>query len=104
MAVADPNSCSTGAEVHLIGDPTNASYADSLTFAVCEALGRLDIVINCAGFITRGSATEISDDDWILSVGVNVEAPFRNCRVSIPIMEAYGGGAIVKIVHHKLPV
>jgi len=45
--------------------------------------------------ITRGAVTETSDDDWRLSLGVNVEAPFRICRAAIPVLAAGGGGAIV---------
>lgn len=65
--------------------------------AAQAALGRLDIVINNAGVITRGSVVEATDADWTLSVGVNVEAPFRICRAAIPILAAAGGGAIVNI-------
>jgi NAD(P)-dependent dehydrogenase (short-subunit alcohol dehydrogenase family) len=35
--------------------------------------------------------------DLALSVGVNVEAPFRVCRSAIPILAAAGGGAIVNV-------
>jgi 2-keto-3-deoxy-L-fuconate dehydrogenase len=49
------------------------------------------------GVIARGSVVEATDADWTLSVGVNVEAPFRICRAAIPILAAAGGGAIVNI-------
>ena len=65
--------------------------------AASDALGGLDIVINNAGVIARGPVTETDDAEWELSVGVNVEAPFRICRSAIPIMAARGGGAIVNI-------
>src|SRR5699024_4525061 len=55
----------------------------------------LDIVVNNAGVITRGPITETSDADWTLSVGVNVEAPFRICRAAIPLLAAAGGGVII---------
>ena len=51
--------------------------ADGLPDAAHAALGRLDIVINNAGVIARGTVVEMTDPDWTLSVGVNVEAPFR---------------------------
>ena len=95
VAVADRDVSGIAAEAHLPGDLLNLTYADSLPQAATDALGGLNILINNAGVITRGSVTETSDADWTLSVGVNVEAPFRICRAAIPIMAAAGGGAIV---------
>ena len=82
---------------HLPGDLLDASYADSLAAAAFAALGGLDILVNNAGVITRGSVANTTDADWALSLGVNVEAPFRVCRGAIPIMADRGGGAIVNV-------
>jgi NAD(P)-dependent dehydrogenase (short-subunit alcohol dehydrogenase family) len=60
-----------------------------------EALGGLDILVNNAGIMRRGKVTDSSDEDFDLSVAVNVKAPFTLCRAAIPIMAATGGGAIV---------
>ena len=97
VAVADRDVSGVEADAHLPGDLTDPFYADGLAKAAFEALGRLDIVVNNAGVITRGAVTETTDADWKLSVGVNVEAPFRVCRGAIPILAAAGGGAIVNI-------
>jgi len=43
----------------------------------------------------RGKVTDSSDEDFDISVAVNVKAPFQLCRAAIPIMAAIGGGAIV---------
>jgi NAD(P)-dependent dehydrogenase (short-subunit alcohol dehydrogenase family) len=85
------------ADARLPGDLLDRDYADGLPSAAEQAFGRLDIVVNNAGVITRGTVIETTDADWALSVGVNVEAPFRICRVAIPILAAAGGGAIVNI-------
>ncbi len=95
VAVADRDVAGIVADAHLPGDLLDATYADALPQSAFDALGGLDIVINNAGVITRGSVAETSDQDWSLSLGVNVEAPFRICRAAIPIMAAAGGGAIV---------
>ena len=95
VAVADRDVSGVEAEAHLPGDLLDPAYADGLPQAAADALGGLDILVNNAGVITRGPVTETSDADWSLSVGVNVEAPFRVCRAAIPIMAAAGGGAIV---------
>jgi NAD(P)-dependent dehydrogenase (short-subunit alcohol dehydrogenase family) len=95
VAVADRDVSTVEADAHLPGDLLDAAYADGLPAAVVAILGRLDIVVNNAGVIARGPVTETSDADWDLSVGVNVQAPFRISRAAIPIMAAAGGGAIV---------
>ena len=95
VAVADRDVEAIEAEARLSGDLMDASYADGLPQAVVETLGGLDIVVNNAGVIARGNVVDTSDDDWKISLGVNVEAPFRICRAAIPIMAASGGGAIV---------
>lgn len=97
VAVADRDTAGIEAEAHLDGNLLEAGYADGLAAAAARALGRLDIVVNNAGVITRGTVTETGDDDWDLSVGVNVQAPFRISRAAIPIMAGQGGGAIVNV-------
>ncbi len=95
LAVADRDTSGIEAEAHLPGNLLDGSYADGLPAAAAAALGGLDIVVNNAGVITRGKVTETSDADWSLSLGVNVEAPFRISRAAIPLLAARGGGAIV---------
>jgi 2-keto-3-deoxy-L-fuconate dehydrogenase len=97
VAVADRDVGGIEADAHLPGDLLEQGYADGLAQAALDALGSLDIIVNNAGVITRGKVTETSDADWSLSVGVNVEAPFRICRAAIPLMAEAGGGAIVNI-------
>lgn len=95
VAVADRDTHGIDADAHLPGDLTDAAYADGLAQSSHDAMGKLDIVINNAGIITRGDVTQTTDDDFALSMAVNVEAPFRVCRAAIPIMAKNGGGAIV---------
>lgn len=97
VAVSDRDVTGIAAEAHLPGDLCDPGFADGLARAARDALGGLDIVVNNAGVITRGPVTESSDADWALSIGVNVEAPFRICRAAIPLMAEAGGGNIVNI-------
>ena len=82
-----------GADIN--GDLMDAGFCDVLPRQIHEQTGRLDILVNNTGIITRGKITEASDDDLRRSLAINVEAPFRLCRAAIPLMAAQGGGAIV---------
>ena len=93
---ADMTSDNFEADVALCGDLTDATYSDGLPACAADALGGLDILVNNAGIMRRGPITSATDDDFRLSVAVNVEAPFRLCRAAVPVMQS-AGGAIVNI-------
>ena len=79
------------------GDLLDQSYCDNLITEVQTKLGTVGILINNAGFMSRGDITQTSDEDYELSMKINVEAPFRLIRASIPLMVESGGGSIVNI-------
>ncbi|MFK7940053.1 MAG: SDR family NAD(P)-dependent oxidoreductase [Roseovarius sp.] len=95
VAVSDRDTSAVEAEAHLDGDLLDPAFCDSLPGRAAAALGQLDLVFNNAGVITRGDITTATDADYALTMGVNVEAPFRICRAAIPLMTETGGGAIV---------
>jgi len=97
VVAADREVSTIEADARLPGDLLDRDYADGLPSAAERAFGRLDIVVNNAGVIARGTVIETTDAAWAQSVGVNVEAPFRVCRSAIPILAAAGGGAIVNV-------
>lgn len=95
VAVTDRDTSGLSGVTHLDGDLLDADFCDALPGLAAQALGGLDILCNNAGVITRGKITDTTDADYALTMGVNVEAPFRLCRATIPIMADAGGGAIV---------
>lgn len=61
-----------------------------------EELGRLDALCNVAGVMLPGPTAEITDEEWDLTMAVNLEAPFFLIRAAIPhLLEAKG--AIVNV-------
>ncbi|MEI4195932.1 SDR family NAD(P)-dependent oxidoreductase [Roseovarius sp. E0-M6] len=97
VVATDRDSSRTDAEAHLDGDLLDPGFCDGLPGAARTALGGLDLLVNNAGVITRGDITTVTDEDYALTMGVNVDAPFRLCRAAIPIMATGGGGAIVNV-------
>ena len=97
VAVADRVLDDIEADIRLPGDLTDGDYCDQLPAAAAQALGGLDILVNNAGVMRRGKVTSTSDEDFRLSLAVNVEAPFRLCRAAIPIMAKVKRSAIVNM-------
>ena len=92
IAATDLNVDHLDAKVRFNGNLLDKNFCDELPKRAYEALGGLDILINNAGVIRRGKITESSDEDLEVSIKVNVEAPFRLCRASIPLLNQGGGG------------
>lgn len=81
--------------ITLAGNLMDGDYCQRLVDAAVQETGRLDIVVNNAGCMHRGTVLETTDDMWDLSIGINVTAVFKLCRAAITQMKVQGGGAIV---------
>ncbi len=55
----------------------------------------IDVVCNNAGINRRGPLMDLTEQDWLLSFKVNLDAIFHMCQAVIPHMQRQGGGAIV---------
>ncbi len=97
VAIADLSLDAAEGEIFIPGNLTDPDYADGLPARAAELLDGLDIIVNNAGLMRRGPITDASDDDFRLSVAVNIEAPFRVCRAGIPLLAKSGNAAIVNI-------
>ncbi len=97
LAVADLDVSSLDADVHLPGDLSDNAYTNSLVEKAAEQLGGLDILVNNAGIMRRGPVTASSDEDFDISMAINVKAPFQLCRQAIPLMEKQNAGVIVNV-------
>ena len=63
-----------------------------------DALGKIDILINCAGI--TGATAPVKDypvDSWLQVMNVNLNGTFYCCREIVPLMIASGYGRIVNI-------
>ena len=64
--------------------------------AIATDLGRLDLLVNCAG--TMGDwpkpATAASDEDWSLVVDTNLRGTFACCRAALPALRQTGGSIV----------
>src|SRR3977135_341480 len=65
--------------------------------AMAKRVGKIDILLNAAGFVHHGTILECSDDDWDFSFDLNVKSMHRTIRAFLPAMLESGHGSIVNI-------
>lgn len=80
---------------YLAGNLREKDYCELLIATAAETFGGVDILLNNAGIIPRGTVEETTDEMWFTAMDVNLNAVFFLCRASVPHMKRRGGGAIV---------
>jgi meso-butanediol dehydrogenase / (S,S)-butanediol dehydrogenase / diacetyl reductase len=70
---------------------------DRLVMETVARLGGLDVLVNNAGILYTATAVETTDEQWLDTMAVNVNAVFYMSRAAIRRMKEHGGGAIVNI-------
>lgn len=61
------------------------------------AVGRVDVLFNCAGFVHDGTVLDCTDAEWDFAFDLNVRSMYRMIRALLPGMLAHGGGSIVNM-------
>ncbi len=62
---------------------------------MAKALGAVDILLNCAGFVHHGSVLDCAEADWDFSMNVNLKSMYLTIRAFLPAMLAGGKGASI---------
>lgn len=87
-----------GAARAVAGDVTRAEDIARAVAAARELGGRLDIVVNNAGWTHRNKPMlEVSEDEFDRIYAINVKSIFLMSRAVIPLMRQSGGGVIINI-------
>ena len=78
-------------------DVTQLSEIQAGLHAANEELGRLDILVACAGGGTVGGTLDVPDAAWEEQIRLKLLGYIRCAREAVPYMRQNGGGAIILI-------
>ena len=89
---------------HITADVTDGAAVDAAVSQVLEKEGRIDVVINNAGFGISGAVEFTDTDEAKRQFDVNFFGTVRVNRAVLPIMRRQGGGRIINISSVAAPI
>jgi len=88
----------TGKAIAVAGDVTKRADIDKAVEAAVDTFGRLDIVVNNAGWSYRNKPMlEVTEDEFDRVYAINVKSIFHMTNAAVPVMRKQGGGCIVNV-------
>lgn len=78
----------------------DVSSKASVQTAITEILmihHRIDVLINCAGFICRANVVDLQEDEWDQSIAVNLKSVYLLSNAVIPHMKKQGKGNLINV-------
>lgn len=79
--------------VHL-ADVREGKQVDRLVGDTVQQLGRIDVLVNCAGIIGNGSIESTTLDDFDKMLDINLRSVFNLIQKSVPHLEAVKGNVV----------
>jgi NAD(P)-dependent dehydrogenase (short-subunit alcohol dehydrogenase family) len=81
----------------LIADVRDLARLQVAFNQVAQEFGRIDIMVNCAGIINHKPIDEMSLEDWLEVIEVNLTGAFNVCKSVTPIMKCQNAGRIINV-------
>lgn len=78
-------------------DLADFAAAGRMVSVAIERLGRIDVLVNCAGVMPDGAFLEVTQETFDHTIAVNTRAPLATMQVAATHMVEHGGGAIVNV-------
>jgi len=97
QAVVDDIKKIGGNATGIVGDITSRDAAHALFAKAVDAFGHIDGLVNNAGIYPRRPILEITDEDWNVSLGVNVRGLYHMTVAAVAHMRERKQGRIVNI-------
>ena len=83
--------------LRVASDVTDRTSLERLRDAVVSSLGRVDILVNCAGRIRRSATLDFDEKEWSEILETNLTGTLRGCQVFGRHMLERGHGRIVNV-------
>jgi NAD(P)-dependent dehydrogenase (short-subunit alcohol dehydrogenase family) len=81
--------------IFMRADVRSATDCRRAVESTAKAFGRLDILFNNAGVFYSHTVPECTEEEWDLTIDINLKGTFLMCKFALPEMIAHEGGVII---------
>lgn len=78
-------------------DVTSPEQVEAAVAAVVARWGRIDVLVNNAGVYPRVPADELSPEQWLQTLDINLNGAWRSIHAVLPHFKAQGSGVILNV-------
>ncbi len=96
-ATAAQTAAALPAAVAIRVDVTDGQGVQALANRVAAQFGRIDVLVNNAGWDKASPFVDSDPADWDRAIAVNLYGVLHTCRAVLPVMAGQGSGAVVNL-------
>jgi 2-hydroxycyclohexanecarboxyl-CoA dehydrogenase len=86
-----------GGAIGVRADVTSPESVEAMVEQVHQTFGRIDVLVNNAGWDTAGPFVDSDPADWDRIIAINLYGVLRTSKAVLPIMAAQGHGSVVNL-------
>ena len=81
----------------LDADVRNRDQVQATITSIVAAVGKLDVLVNCAGISARIPSLAVPPEKWSEILDINLTGTWNTCQIAGAVMKEQGGGRIINI-------